>query len=179
MIPTKLFADSMQFNIRPITDKEFYTFVKVFSEIRGPLRVEILKDSKTNFEDADPLAYVSKVKDNKDVQKSLKENNLTWDSFTEAIGNILLGYFSIQPDKTKAALIKQLSSYDLMLSDAQIPAEYRPMIQSALQTDQGAEMAGMILDQFVQIPPQNVDLAKKNKRSLDQLFYTRFWKDKI
>lgn len=168
-----------QFSIRPVKDSEFYTFVKVFSEMRGPLRSEIMKDSKTNFESADPLKYVTKVKDDKDVVKILKDKSLSWDQFTELMGNILLGYFSIQPDKTKAALVRQLADYGLGISDAQIPAEYQQTIKEVLKTDEGAALAGMALEMIVQIPSENVTIAKKNKRTLDQLFYTRFWRDKI
>lgn len=172
-------AQSTYFNIRPISDSEFYTFVKVFSEMRGPLRSEILKDKETNFESADPLKYVAKVKDDKDVKKVLKERNLNWDQFSELMGNILLGYFSIQPEKTKASLLRQLASYGLMMSNEQIPAEYRQLVTDVLKTDEGAALAGMALETFLKIPPENIELARKNKRQLDQLFYTRFWKDKI
>lgn len=143
------------------------------------MRVEILKDRKTNFEDADPLKYVAKVKDAKDVKKILKEENVSWDQLNELMGNILLGYFSIQPDKTKAGLLKQLSSYGLAMSSDQIPPEYRQVVTDALKTDEGAALASAALEFIVQIPPENVDLAKKNSRQLDQIFYTRFWKDKL
>jgi len=167
------------FKIRPITKKEFSTFIKVFSEMRGPLRVQIMKKMKTNFQNADPLAYVNQVKDEPDVQKALKKNKITWDGFTEIMANILLGYFSIQPEQTKAGLIRQLSTYNLMMANDQIPAEYQPMIQEVIKTDEGAALAGMALEMFIQIPPENVAIAKKNKRTLDQLFYTHFWKDKV
>ncbi len=178
-LPTIAGAGFDTFKIRPITKKEFSKFIKVFSEMRGPLRVQIMKDRKTNFQEADPLAYVNKVKDEPDVKKALKKNKLSWDGFTEIMANILLGYFSIQPQQTKAGLIRQLSTYNLMMANDQIPAQYQPMIQEVIKTDEGAALAGMALEMFIQIPPQNVAIAKKNKRTLDQLFYTNFWKDKI
>lgn len=178
-MPAISHAQLGDFNIRPITDADFYTFIKVFSEMRGPLRSEILKDSKTDFKKADPLKYVGRIKDNAGVQTVLKDNGLNWDGFNDLMGNILLGYFSIQPDKTKAGLLRQLSDYGLMMSSDQIPPEYQQVVKEALKTDEGAELAGMALEFIVQIPPENVALAKKNKRQLDQLFYTRFWKDRL
>lgn len=178
-LPRFSFADIGQFSIKPVSKSDFYKFVKVFSEMRGPLRMEILKDSKADFENADPLNYVEKVKDNKDVVDTLKKNDLTWDSFTELMGNVLLAYFSIQPDKTKAGLLRQLSGYGLMMSDSAIPPEYRQVVTDVLKTDQGSAMAGMVLDAILVIPPENGELAKDNKRKLDQLFYTKFWKDKL
>jgi hypothetical protein len=179
ILPIISTASLNSFNIRPITGEEFSIFVKVFSEMRGPLRVQILRDKKMNFEDADPLKYVSKVKDEKDVQKTLKDNSITWDQFTEILGNILLAYFSIQPDKTKAALVKQLTDYDLGISDSQIPAEYRQTVKEFLNTNEGAQIAGMALEFIIQIPSGNVEIVKKNKRTLDQLFYTKLWSGKL
>lgn len=179
LTPAVSYAGFDQFKIRPLKDGEFYTFVKVFSEMRGPLRVQIMKDAETNFENADPLKYVSKVKDDKDVKSILKKRKLNWDQFTELMGNILIGYYSIQPKTTKAALIRQLGDYGLSVSDAQIPPEYRQMVSDVLKTDEGAQLASMALDFVIRVPPKNVELAKKNKRTLDQMFYTKFWKDKI
>lgn len=178
-IPISASAQYEYFAIRPVTEAEIYTFVKVFSEMRGPLRQEILKDKKTDFRDADPLKYVSKVKKKDDAVKTLRENGISWGQFNELMGNVLLAYLSIQPEKTKTALIRQLAGYGLMMSNDQIPAEYRPVIEEVLKTDEGAAMAGMALEFVVQIPPGNVELAKKNSRTLDQLFYTRLWRDKL
>lgn len=177
---TDAFSQSLQmFKVRTVTKEEFYTFIKVFSEMRGPLRTEILKDKATDFKDADPLKYLMKVKGEKDVQKALKENKLSWDQFNELTGNILLGYFSNQPQNTKAMLLKQLSGYGLAMADDQIPAEYRPMVAELLKSDAGATLAAMAIETILQIPQENKDLAKKNQRTLDQLFYTRFWKDAV
>ena len=179
LFPTSLFAQFESFSIKPVSKQDYYKFIKVFSEMRGPIRSEILKDKNTNFKDADPLKYVSGVKDNEDVLKVLKESDLSWQNFSEIMANILLGYFNIQPEQTKVGLIRQLSSYGLTLGGDQIPPEYQEMIKSVLATDQGAGLAGLALDQIVQIPPENIKLAKENKRQLDQLFYTRFWKGKL
>lgn len=173
------FAQFEYFRIRSVTEPEFYKFIKVFSEMRGPLRQEILKDKNANFEEADPLEYVSKVKDEKDVKKALKDNDLTWDQFNEIMGNILLGYFSIQPNKTKAALVRQLAGYDMMVSMDQVPEEYRDVVKEVAKTEEGSQMAAMVLELVIQIPEENVGLAKKNSRKLDQMFYTRFWRDKL
>ena len=167
------------FSLRPLTADEFYKFIKVFSEMRGPIRVEILKDKKTDFKDADPLKYLSAAKDNKDVKMALKKNGLSWADFSEILGNVLLGYFSIQPGHTKASLIRQLSGYGLQLSSDQIPLEYQGIIQEALKTEEGSALASIAIDQFLQIPEENKKLAKKNKRQLDQLFYTNLWENKI
>ncbi len=167
------------FKVRTVTKGEFYTFVKVFSEMRGPLRTEILKDKATDFKDADPLKYLMRVKGEKDVQKALKENKLSWDQFNELTGNILLGYFSNQPQNTKAMLLKQLSGYGLAMADDQIPPEYRPAVAELLKSDVGSMLAAMAIETILQIPEQNKELAKKNQRTLDQLFYTRFWKGSL
>lgn len=177
LIPTLAFAES--FTIKTLTKNDFSKFVKVFSEMRGPIRTEILKDSKGDFKNVDPLAYLSKVKSDKDVLSALKKNDLNWDSFMDLTGNILLSYFAIQPNETKAALIRRLSGYGMTLSTDQIPAEYRGVVESILKTKEGSELAGMILDTVIQIPKENLKLAKNKKRTLDQLFYTNFWKDKI
>ena len=147
--------------------------------MRGPLRKKILKDSMMNFEDADPLEYIMSVKSEKKVQKILRKNDLDWYGFNELLGNILLGYYSIQPDHTKAGLLRQLSQYGLMMSNEQIPSEYRKVIEEALKTKEGAEMAGFIIENILHIPPENIELARKNQKQLNQLFYTRFWKDKL
>lgn len=179
LLPSLTHAKLDYFTIRPITSAEFYKFIKVFSKMRGPIRSAILKDRSTNFENADPYRYVAGVKDEKAVKKILKKNSLSWSGFNELMGNILLGYFSIQPGKTKAALIRQLSDYGLMMSNDQIPAEYRQVIQEVIKTEEGAALAGMALEFVLQIPPENIELARKNSRQLDQLFYTRFWKGKL
>lgn len=173
------YAQVQGFRMRTVSPNEFYKFVKVFSEMRGPLRKAILADRNTDFENADPLNYVMKVKDEKDVRKMIKKSGLTWDAYVEMMGNILLGYFSIQPQRTKASLIKQLSDYGLVMANDQIPPEYRQAVSDALKTDEGATLAGMALDFIIQIPPENVALARDNEKQLDQLFYTRFWRDKL
>jgi hypothetical protein len=171
--------DMNSFNVRPITSKEFFDFLEVFGSMRGPLRVEILKDRKTDFENADPLKYLQKIKGEKKVKKALKKNDLTWDQFMDLTGNILLAYYTIQPDETKVAIIRRLADYGLELDDAQIPPEYRDMIREVIKTDAGAMMASVALDMFLQVPQENIDIVKRNKLTLDKQFYTRFWKDKI
>ncbi len=167
------------FDIEAFSPNQFYTFVKVFGEMRGPLRSEIMKDKNTNFENADPLKYVEKVQNSKDVKKSLKENDIKWEDFRELMGNILLGYFSIQPDKTKAAMIKQLASYGLFLESDQIPPEYRELVTEVVKSDAGAALASMALETFVQIPEENIAIVKKNKKDLDRMFYTKYWIDEL
>ncbi len=166
---------SENFDIEPFTPNDFYVFVKVFSEMRGPLRSEILKDRKTDFENADPLKYVEKVRDKRDVKKALKESDIKWEDFRELMGNVLLAYFSIQPDSTKAGIIKQLASYDLFLESDQIPPEYRKLVSDIVKTDAGAALAGMALEAFIQVPEQNVAIVKEKKKDLDRLFYTKYW----
>jgi hypothetical protein len=172
-------TDLTSFNVRPFTSKEFFTFLKVFGEMRGPLRVQILKDRKTNFEDADPLKYLGKIRSKKKVKKALKKSDLTWDQFMELTGNVLLAYYSVQPDETKIAIIKRLADYGLTLSDDQIPPEFQPLIHEFIKTDAGAALAGMALEMFLQIPPENIVIVERNKLTLDKQFYTRFWKDKL
>lgn len=167
------------FKVRPFTGNEFYSFVEIFSEMRGPLRKQILKDRKKDFENVDPLKYVMKVKDDKDVKRMLKKYKMDWAGFTDLFGNIMLAYFSVQPDVTKVALIRELSEYGLAMSEEQIPKEYQGMIREVLKTDQGAAMANMALDFFLTIPAENVAIVKENKITLDKMFYTRFWKDRI
>lgn len=167
------------FKVRPFTGNEFYSFVEIFGEMRGPLRSQIMKDRKTDFEKADPLKYVMKVKDEKDVKKMLKKYDLTWDGFTDLFGNVLLAYFSIQPDVTKVALIKELAGYGLSMSEDQIPAEYRGVVQEVLKTNEGAAMANIALEYFLRVPEGNIAIAKENRITLDKMFYTRFWKDEI
>ncbi len=167
------------FRLRPFSGNEFYSFVEVFSEMRGPLRVQILKDRKTNFADADPLKYVMKIKGEKDVKRMLKKHGLSWDGFTELMGNVLIAYMSVQPDKTKAAIVKKIADYGLTMSDDQIPPEYRDVVREFIKTDSGASMAAMALEFIVQIPEQNVEIVKGQKLTLDKMFYTRFWKDNI
>lgn len=167
------------FRIRPMTANEFRSFVEVFSEMRGPLRSEMMKDRKTDFEGADPLKYVMKIKGEKDVQKMLKKHDLSWDQFTELMGNVVLAYFSIQPDKTKIGLVRQLADYGLAMNEEQIPEQFRETVRDFIKTDEGAALAAMALDFFLQVPEQNIALVKENRRTLDATFYTRFWKDKI
>ncbi len=164
-----------QFSIKPFSANDFYVFVKVFSEMRGPLRAEILKDRKTDFKNADPLKYVQKIKDTRDVRNVLKDNSLTWDQFVELWGNVMMGYFSIQPDKTKAALVRQIADYGLVMNMDEIPEEYRPAVQQVLKSDAGSALAAMALDAVVQIPEQNVSIVRENKKQLDRMFYTKYW----
>jgi len=170
---------SPNFSIRKVSANEFDDFNVIFGEMRGPLRSEIMKDRKTDFESADPLKYLQKVKDDKDVKKILKKKELTWEKFEELTANVMLAYFSIQPGKTKAALIRQLADYGLMMNVEGIPEEARPLIAEVLKTDEGAGLAGMALEMFIQIPPENVELARKNEKTLDRAFYTKYWKDKL
>lgn len=167
------------FDIEAFTPNQFYVFVKVFGEMRGPLRSEIMKDRKTDFENADPLKYVEKIRKDKGVKKSLKANSITWEDFRELMGNILLSYFSIQPEKTKAAVLRQLASYDLFLEMDQIPEEMRPLIQDVLKTEAGSTLASAALDMIIQIPEGNIEIVKKNQKDLDRMFYTKYWKDEL
>lgn len=172
-------VDMTSFKVRPITSKEFFDFIEVFGAMRGPLRVQILEDRKTDFEKADPLKYLQKIKGEKKVKNALKKNDLTWDGFMELTGNVLLAYYTVQPDETKIAIIRRLADYGLELDDAQIPPEYREIIREVIKTDAGAMMASVALDLFLQVPQENIDIVKRNKLTLDKQFYTRFWKDKI
>lgn len=167
------------FRIRPITGNEFYSFVEIFGEMRGPLRKEILKDRKKDFEKVDPLKYVIKLKGEKDVKRVLKKYDMTWPQFTELFGNVILAYFSIQPDVTKVALIREMAGYGLAMSEDQIPREYRELVENVLKTDQGAALANIALEYFLNVPEQNIAIVKEHKLTLDKTFYTRFWKDKI
>lgn len=167
------------FSIQPFDENQFYTFVKVFSDMRGPLRSQILKDHKEDFKDADPLKYVTKVKDDPKVQQVLKDNNLTWDQFTNLMGNVVLTYLSSQPQATKVAIIQKMSGYGLGLADDQIPENYRAQVKALLTSPEGASLAGFILDQVVQVPAQNMKIVTAKSRTLDQLFYTRLWRGKI
>jgi len=171
--------DLQSFKIRPITGNEFYSFVEIFGEMRGPLRSEILKDRKKDFEDVDPLKYVMKLNGDKDVKKMLKKYDMDWAGFTDLFGNVILAYFSIQPEVTKVALVKELADYGLSMSEDQIPSEYRELVRDILKTDQGAALANIALDYFLNVPEQNVKIVKEHKLTLDKMFYTRFWKDKI
>ena len=170
---------SPNFSVRKLTANEFDNFNVIFGEMRGPLRSEMMKDRKTDFENADPLKYLQKIKGEKDVKKILKKKNLSWENFEELAGNVILAYFSIQPGKTKAALIRQLADYGLFMDAEGIPEEARPLIAEVLKTEAGAELAGVALEMFIQIPPENVALARKNERTLDRAFYTKYWKDKL
>jgi hypothetical protein len=164
-----------EFSIKQFSPNDFYTFTKVFSEMRGPLRAEILKDKKTNFENADPLKYVEKVKNDRSVKKALKAGKISWAEFRELMGNILLAYYSIQPDKTKAALLRQLSEYGLSINNDQIPEEYRPAVKEVLQTEEGSALAAAVLDIIIQVPPQNISIVRENQKQLDRHFYTKYW----
>lgn len=170
---------SPNFSVRKLTANEFDNFNVIFGEMRGPLRSEMMKDRKTDFENADPLKYLQKIKGEKDVKKILKKKNLSWENFEELAGNVILAYFSIQPGKTKAALIRQLADYGLFMDAEGIPEEARPLIAEVLKTEAGAELAGVALEMFIEIPPENVALARKNERTLDRAFYTKYWKDKL
>lgn len=172
-------ADTEEFSIKQFSPNDFYTFTKVFSEMRGPLRSEILKDKNTNFENADPLKYVEKVKNDKSVRKALKASKISWIQFRELMGNILLAYFSIQPDKTKAALLRQLSEYGLLIDNSQIPEEYRPVVSEVLKTEEGSALAAAVLDVIIQIPPQNISIVRENRKQLDRHFYTKYWADQL
>lgn len=172
-------AQATEFAIRPYSANEFQQFIDVFSEMRGPLRVQILKDRKNDFENADPLAYVQKVKDERDVKKMLEKHGLTWNTFQSLMGNVVLAYFSIQPDRTKASLIKQLASYGLLMQMDQIPPEYRASVTEVLKTDAGSSLAAMALEMVVQIPPQNVNIVKENERTLNGMFYTKYWREAL
>ena len=167
------------FKIRPITGNEFYSFVEIFGEMRGPLRSQILKDRKKDFEGVDPLKYVMKLKGEKDVKKMLKKYDMDWAGFTDLFGNVMLAYFSIQPQVTKVALIKELADYGLSMSEDQIPREYRDLVKGILKTDDGAALANIALEYFLNVPEQNIAIVKEHKLTLDKMFYTRFWKDKI
>lgn len=167
------------FAITPFDENQFTAFVKVFSDMRGPLRSEILKDHKTDFKAADPLKYVTKVKDDPKVQATLKSNNLTWDQFTGLMGNILLAYLNNQPQNTKSAILQKLSGYGLGLADEQIPEQFRGQIKALIASPEGAALASFVLDQVVQIPEQNTSIVKTKNRTLDQLFYTRLWRGKL
>jgi hypothetical protein len=172
-------AASDTFVIQPFSANDFGTFVKVFSELRGPLRKEILKDRKTNFENADPLKYVEKVKDKRDVRDVLAKSDLSWDQFVNLWGNIMLGYFSIQPEKTKAALIRQIADYGLFLQMDELPAEARGFVTDVLKTDAGASLASMALEALIQIPQENVAIVRDNQRDLARMFYTKYWIDEL
>lgn len=167
------------FAITPFDENQFYTFVKVFSDMRGPLRSEILKDHKTDFKDADPLKYVAKIKDDPKVQSTLKANALTWDQFTGLMGNILIAYLNNQPQNTKAVILQKLSGYGLGLADDQIPEQFRDQVKSLIASPEGAALASFVLDQVVKIPAQNMAIVKAKNRTLDQLFYTRLWRGKL
>jgi|GEM_PF-3981596 len=167
------------FEIKSFSGNEFASFVEIFSEMRGPLRVRIMEDRKTGFEEADPLEYVTKLKGEKDVKKMLKKHGMKWEEFVGLMGNVLIAYMSIQPDKTKAAIVKRMADYGLALSDDQIPAEYRDVIRQFVKTDAGSQIAAMALEFIVQVPEQNIAIVRDNKLTLDKMFYTRFWKDRI
>lgn len=179
-VMASLHAQEMpSFSIQPFDENQFTKFVTVFSDMRGPLRSEILKDHKDDFKTADPLKYVAKVKDNPRVQSTLKDNNLTWDQFAALMGNILLAYLNNQPQNTKAAILQKMSGYGLGLADDQIPEQFRDQVKALVASPEGAALAGLVLDQVVQIPAQNTAIVKSKNRTLDQLFYTRLWRGKL
>ncbi len=167
------------FTIRTYSANEFQHFVEVFSEMRGSLRSQILKDRKTDFEKADPLAYVQKLKGEKDVQLMLEKHKLSWDAFQGLMGNVVLAYFSVQPERTKASLIRQLAGYGLFLDLEQVPPEYRETVTEVLKTEAGSTLAAIAMDIVVQIPEQNVAIVRQNQRTLDAMFYTRFWREAL
>lgn len=177
---TAAHAQSMSsFTIQPFDENQFTKFVKVFSDMRGPLRSEILKDHKDDFKTADPLKYVAKVRDNPRVQSTLKDNDLSWDQFAALMGNILLAYLNNQPQNTKAAILQKMSGYGLGLADDQIPEQFRDQVKALIASPEGAALAGLVLDQVVQVPAQNTAIVKSKNRTLDQLFYTRLWRGKL
>lgn len=165
------------FAVKPFTGNEFRAFIEIFSEMRGPLRKQMLKDSKTDFADADPLNYIMKVQSDRDVKRMLKKHDMSWDEFTQLTGNILLAYYTIQPQMTKSAIVRRLADYGLMLADDEIPSEYRPLIEDFIRTDTGAAVASIILDMILQVPPQNIEIVRSKKITLDKLFYTKYWRD--
>lgn len=172
-------AQTPNFAIRVFSENEFSTFTKVFGEMRGPLRSQILADRKTDFESADPLKYIMKVKDDRGVKKALSSAGLTWDRFEELLGNILLAYLGIQPQKTKQATIRQLAEYGLFMDLKDIPEEYRPLVTNILKTEEGAGFASAAFDLVVQIPPENVAIVRRHEKDLDRAFYTKHWRNAL
>jgi hypothetical protein len=174
-VPMKLDA----FDLASFTANEFGTFVKVFGEMRGPLRAAILKDRKTDFENVDPLKYVEKVKDKRDVRDALSNAGLTWGGFTKLWGNVMLAYFSLQPSATKAALVRQIADYGLSMNVEGLPDDLKPLIAQVLKTEAGSTLAAAALEYALEIPPQNIAIAKEHQRDLDRMFYTKYWRDEI
>ena len=167
------------FTIEAFDENQFYQFVKVFSSMRGPLRSQILKDRKDDFKNADPLKYVTKIKDEPKVQAMLKDNNLTWNQFTMLMGNILIAYLNVQPKSTKLATMQRLADYGLGVSGDEIVNTHLEVLKTMPITPEGVALAGLLLDQIVKIPEQNINIVRKKSRTLDQLFYTRFWRGKL
>ncbi len=173
---TPAFAEEPSFEVKSYTANEFYSFTKIFGEIRGPLRGQILKDKETDFEKADPFNYIMKLKDSKDVKKALAAEGYTWERFQELMGNILLSYLSIQPQKTKVAIIRQMAGYGFIPG---IPEEYQGAVNELLKSKEGSDLAGMALEMALEIPEENIALARKNEKQIDRFFYTKYWKDKL
>ncbi len=171
-----VFAEEPSFEVKPYTTNEFYSFTKIFGEIRGPLRGQILKDKATDFEKADPFNYIMKLKDSKDVKKALAAEGYTWDKFQELMGNILLSYLSIQPQKTKVAIVRQMAGYGFIPG---VPEEYQSAVNELLKSKEGSDLAGMALEMALDIPEENIALARKNEKQIDRFFYTKYWKDKL
>ncbi len=173
---TAAISEEPSFEVKPYTANEFYAFTKIFGEIRGPLRSQILKDKAADFETADPFNYIMKLKDSKDVKKALAVEGMTWNGFQELMGNILLSYLSIQPQKTKSAIVRQMAGYGFIPG---LPEEYRPMLNELLKSKEGSDLAGMALEMALEIPEENIALARKNEKQIDRFFYTKYWKDKL
>jgi len=167
------------FTIKPFTGSQFRSFIEVFSEMRAPLRKQMMKDRKTDFENADPLKYIHKVQGNRRVKAVLKKHRMNWDSFMQLTGNVLLAYYTIQPQVTKVAIVRRLADYGLMYADDSIPPEYRPLIENFIKSDAGAVVAGLVLDLVLQVPPENIEKVAENRITLDKLFYTKNWRDLI
>ena len=171
--PNMAIAEEPSFEVKPYTSNEFYSFTKIFGKIRGPLRNEILKNKATDFETADPFNYIMKLKGSRTVKKALVAQGMTWDAFQELMGNILLSYLSIQPQNTKVAIIRQMAGYGFIPG---IPEEYRPMVNELLKSKEGSDLAGMALEMALEIPEENLSLARKNEKQIDRFFYTKYWK---
>lgn len=177
--PIMTFSQPAKLKVRPITEDEYYKFVKIFSEIRGPIRREILKERKDDYKNADPLEYISKVQNDGDVQKVIKANDLNWEQFNELMGNLLLGYFCVQQGQTKAAILRKILNEVMSTPNNNISQKQLDVVKNLLSTDEGAAIATTVLEKFLKVPVENIAIAQKNQRQLDQLFYTNFWEDKL
>ncbi len=166
------------FALRPISENDYALFVKVFGEMRGPLRAQIIKD-RGDLKTADALAYLMRIKNDRGVRTALKESKITWAPFIGLTGNIVIAYMSIQPQATKAEMLRRLSSYGMTLATTSVPPEYQKSIEQALASDQGAAIANMALEFAIQIPPENIALAKRHEKDLDRFFYTKHWRNAL